>query len=345
MRKLGVVILVLVTLVGVLGWHWFVQPLRPPSIIGQSSLAGTAAIADLIALETTDFAAVQVNSSRLLADVAALSFIRHSPAERDRARQYITTALQQAGWTVQARPYTDGSFSGINLVAERAGTDPSAGVLLLGAHYDSVERSPGADDNATAVATVLEAARLFANLPTPRTLQLVLFDQEEVGLVGSKQFVEQMGDRPSFSGAVILEMLGYGCDQPGCQTYPDLLPITPPTDRGNFIAVIGDQGHQPLIDAFSRSQTADLTPVLTLALPLLGPLTPDLLRSDHTPFWKRGIGAVMVTDTANFRNPHYHQPSDTMENLNQEFLLDTAQVVMRAIARLLTQPGSLATGR
>jgi hypothetical protein len=120
-----------------------------------------------------------------------------------------------------------------------------------------------------------------------------------------------------------------------------LLPIQPPTDRGDFLAVLGDQGHASLLQYFmppereNQSSSPKLPPVLTLPIPTLGGLAPDLVRSDHAPFWNKGIGAVLVSDTANFRNPHYHQASDTLATIDPEFFVGSAQIVINAVAQML----------
>lgn len=275
-----------------------------------------------------------VDSQRLLNDLESLTFNRYAETDRAKARRYILRALHKAGWTAQEMPFTSGTHSGVNLYAERPGSEPSAGAILLGAHYDSVERSPGADDNATSVAIVLEAARLLS-AATPRTLKLVFFDLEEIGLLGSQAFIEDPSQQENLQGAIILDMVGYACHEAGCQSYPPVLPITPPTDRGDFLAVIGNQGHPALIDGFTQSTRPTLPQVLTLAIPTFGDFTPDLVRSDHAPFWKKGLGAVLVTDTANFRNPNYHQPTDTLETIDREFFLGSAQVIVNAVTALL----------
>lgn len=277
-----------------------------------------------------------INADRLWNDLSALSFRRYADIDRSRARQYILRSLTEAGWTPQAQPFAPG----VNIVAERSGTNPAAGKILLGAHYDSVETSPGADDNATAVATVLEAARLFSRIDTTRSLQLVFFDEEETGLLGSSAFVDRL-QSDNLQGAVILEMLGYACYESGCQQYPGNLPIEPPTDRGDFLAVLGDRGHMPLIHSFEQAQRSNLPPIVTLPVPLARFLPPDLLRSDHAPFWKNGFGAVLVTDTANFRTPHYHQPSDTIDTIDRSFFTGSAQLVMNALTTLLQSQNEL----
>lgn len=285
-----------------------------------------------------------VNGDRLLQDVEQLATSRYSDVERQQTRQYLMQQLQEAGWHPEERPFAsqeselqeDGVTAGVNILAVQPGRDPDAGTIVVGAHYDSVARSPGADDNASGVAVVLELARLLANTPASHPLAIALFDLEEAGLVGSKAFTQSLPQNMTIDGAIILEMMGYACRQAGCQTYPQGLPIAPPSDVGDFLAIVGDLGHPSLVDAFKHT-TVDSArlPVFTLQIPTLGDMTPDLLRSDHVSFWRKGVGAVMVTDTANFRNPHYHQPSDTPDTLDAQFLVDSATVVLGAIAQLI----------
>ncbi|NET49229.1 MAG: M28 family peptidase, partial [Merismopedia sp. SIO2A8] len=189
-----------------------------------------------------------------------------------------------------------------------------------------------ADDNATGVATILELAELLTPYQYSVPLKLVLFDLEESGLWGSEAFVADATEMKGITRAVILEMLGYRCQVHGCQTYPPL-PISPPSTMGDFIAVVGDRNHPELTNIFLSSIESTI-PVYGLTVPSSGSLTPDLLRSDHVPFWRQGIGAVMVTDTANFRNPHYHQRSDRPDTLDPEFFTAAAQAVVDAVLHL-----------
>lgn len=339
MKKFGIwIALFLMTVAGVIaGWNWSI--LNPLPKVVEASFRQNVASDKLIVRGDAPMVAPRIHPDRLLNDLNALSFVRYEEGDRRTARSYIVQQLQEAGWQPQSQTYA----GGVNLYAERGGTDPEAGFMLLGAHYDSVEASPGADDNASAIAAVLEMARLFHSMPTPRGLRLVFFDQEEAGLLGSFAFANDQQLRSNVTGAIILEMIGFACHTPGCQTYPSVLPITPPSDQGNFLAVIGDQGHMPLIDSFTQASRADLPPVFTLPVPLLGPFMPDLLRSDHAPFWKNGIGAVMVTDTANFRNPHYHQPGDTPDTLDPPFFAGSTQIVVNALTQLLHHQGGFET--
>ncbi len=252
---------------------------------------------------------------------------RSSYKNRTFARNYITASLKSLGWSPSSQRFADG----INIVAERLGTSPSAGTIIVAAHYDTVPGSPGADDNASGVATLLEIARIFNNLSTLQTLKLVFFDAEEIGLRGSLAFTANKANLANLNGVVVMDMIGFACYTPGCQKYPPGLPVIAQRDYGDFLAVVGDAEHLQLLSAFNSATL----PVITLPIPLKGLFTPDVLRSDHAPFWYQGIGAVLVTDTANLRSPHYHRSSDTIANIDRAFFTGAAQIVVNATHRLL----------
>jgi hypothetical protein len=298
-----------------------------------------------------------VSASRLFAHVENLNFQRYTDAQRSRTRDYITTQLKNFGWKVQLQPFPQG----VNIFAERQGTNPKAGAILVGAHYDTVAISPGADDNATGVAVLLEIARLFASRPTPRTLQLLFFDKEEAGLLGSKAFVTQKAQSlKHLRGAIVMDMVGYACHVRGCQQYPASLPVTPPSDKGDFLAVVGDTEHPTLLNVFQnlgqkmaipitsklkQLSWVSLPSIFTLPVPFKGLLIPDTLRSDHAPFWLQGVGAVLVTDTANLRTPHYHQPSDVPKTIDRNFFTGAAQIVINATATLAQTQDTFQVGQ
>ncbi|MFN6499841.1 MAG: M20/M25/M40 family metallo-hydrolase [Nostoc sp. DedQUE01] len=292
---------------------------------------------------------LQVSADRLIAHIQNLNFQRYTTTERSRTRTYITNELKKFGWQPKLEKFSDG----VNIFAERVGTNKAAKTILVGAHYDTVASSPGADDNASGLAVMLEVARLLGSRPTPRTLQLAFFDQEETGLLGSQAFVAKTARLANLGGAIVMDMVGYACYTPGCQKYPAGLPVTPPSDKGDFLVVVGDTEHLPLLSAFQNSQNINptalnkqesyLPTVLTLPIPLKGLLTPDTLRSDHAPFWYQGAGAVLVTDTANLRTPHYHQPSDVPATIERSFFTGSAQIVVNATTALLEKNEDLAT--
>ena len=271
-----------------------------------------------------------VDSNQLFAHVQKLNFQRYGKMERMYTRSYITNELRKFGWQPQLEKFPQG----VNIFTQRPGTNKTAGAILIAAHYDTVPASPGADDNATGIAVILEIARLFNSASTPKTLQLAFFDQEETGLLGSKAFVSQPTHLKNLQGVIIIDMVGYACYTSGCQKYPTGLPVTPPSDKGDFLAVVGDLETLPLLNTFSNS-SENLPKILKLPIPFKGLLTPDTIRSDHAPFWYQGVGAVLVTDTANLRNPHYHQPSDIPENIHREFFTGAAQIIINATSSLL----------
>ncbi|MCC5603879.1 M28 family peptidase [Nostoc favosum] len=292
--------------------------------------------------------APQVSTNKLLTHIQKLNFQRYTTTERSLTRTYITTELTKLGWKPKLEKFSEG----VNIFAERVGTNKAAKAILVGAHYDTVALSPGADDNASGVAVVLEVARLLGSRPMPRTLQLAFFDKEEAGLLGSQAFVSKTARLQNLSGAIIMDMVGYACYTTECQKYPAGLPVTPISDKGDFLAVVGDTEHLPLLSAFQNSQMLPSTAlnkqksmpsVLTLPIPFKGLLTPDTLRSDHAPFWYQGVGAVLVTDTANLRTPHYHQPSDVPATIERSFFTGAAQIVVNATTALLEKNEVLET--
>lgn len=326
-------LLVLVAIAVVVSGSELFRPRPEPVLVSRVDSIIDATAGSLYAQEESvpPVSAPQVAADQLMAHVKALNFKRYTEGDRDRARTYLTKSLKKLGWSPVLQPFE----GGVNIVATRQGTDPEAGTVLVAAHYDTVVVSPGADDNATGVAVVLEAARLLGSRPTPRTLQLLFFDQEERGLRGSLAFAANSANLDKLRGVIVMDMVGYACHTAGCQRYPEGLPITPPTDTGNFLAVVGDAEHSSLLDAFQKSGQPSLPQVLTLPVPFKGMLTPDVLRSDHAPFWYKGVGAVLVSDTANLRTPHYHQPSDKPATLDRSFFTGAAQIVVNATTSLL----------
>ena len=290
---------------------------------------------------TAQLQALAVNSTQLRTHLDQLATERYSDLALARTRAYLTQQLRSYGYELTTQPFGSGESIGANLSVIRPGTEDPGHKILVGAHYDSVQGSPGADDNASAVVAALEIARIFADYPTDKTLQVVFFDQEEyqpegAGLLGSNAFVSEASNLEGLDGAVILEMVGYACYEAGCQSYPPGLEQEGFPDVGDFIGVIGDAEHPDFLAAFATAEEESLGAV-TLPVPVGAlPFMPDLFRSDHVPFWLKGVGAVMVSDTANFRNPNYHQSSDTLESLDLEFLEETTQYVVERLEQLLS---------
>lgn len=251
-------------------------------------------------------------------------------------QQYIQQQLQQWG-TVEQHEFSVQSRTHINLILNLPPAQPDLSTrppILVGAHYDAVIGSPGADDNATGVAVLLEMARLLRERPPRSPVRLVAFDLEEYGLLGSRHYAAQLKQQGQSLRLMIgLEMLGY-CDKtPGSQQYPPGLKYFYPS-QGNFIGLIGTWPTIPDLIRLSRAIRRAGAPCEWLPAPQQGQLIPDTRRSDHAPFWDQGYRAIMVTDTANLRNPHYHQPSDCFDTLDLDFLTGICQGLVAGIRQL-----------
>ncbi len=273
-------------------------------------------------------------AARLESDVRALAFERHDDEARKRARALLAHRLTALGYQPELQAFA----TGINVAGRRRGTatGPATGDVLVGAHFDTVAGSPGADDNATGLAVALEMARLFAAPATRRGLRIVFFDREEAGLEGSTTYARKPERTEGLRVVIVLEMLGRTCSTPGCQRLPPDAPIAlPPEQRGDFLAVLGNDTDPGLLPLFVRAAAAGQPPVLALPVVDAGHLHPTTRRSDHAPFWDLGLPAVLLTDTAELRAPEYHRPDDVPETLDRGFLVGNAQTLSTALARLL----------
>ena len=206
--------------------------------------------------------------------------------------------------------------------------------IVIGAHYDTVPGTPGADDNATGVAVLLELATEFASRPLKYPVQLVAFDMEEYGCLGSKHYAAKLKEQKQPLRLMIsLEMLGYCNHNPNSQKYPAGLKYFYP-NIGNFIALIGNLRTVTDMINFSGNIRKSGQLCEWLPVPNRGLIVPNTRRSDHAPFWDNDYPAIMVTDTANMRNPHYHGKSDKIETLDLGFLAGVCQGLVEAIRHL-----------
>ena len=258
-----------------------------------------------------------------------------SPVRHAAAQEYLRAAFHASGLEMRQHTFTHSGLTGTNLLARKEGSDPILPPLLVSAHYDTVPGSPGADDNASGVATLLECARVLASAPVIRSVELVAFNMEETqphgdGLVGSAAFVRDLAPYTRYEGVLNLEMVGFASG-PGTQSFPSGFQVLFPTVylhveerdfRGDSLAVVS-QGRSITLSQRLVAAAAQHVPELdVVAIEVRDgmPIPPDVFRSDHAPFWAAGVPAVMVTDTDNFRNPHYHTPGDTADTLDYAFL-------------------------
>jgi Zn-dependent M28 family amino/carboxypeptidase len=222
----------------------------------------------------------------------------------------------------------------LNLPDINGGTVNTNTPILIGAHYDTVPGTMGADDNATGVAVLLEIAQAIAKKPARYPVQLVAFDLEEYGLVGSTEYAHYLEEKQQKIRLMVsLEMLGY-CDQsPGSQDYPPCLKYIYP-NRGNYIALVGNFRIIPDLIKLSNKIKSNGTPCQWLPVINQGMDIPATRLSDHAPFWDCNYPALMVTDTAFMRNPHYHQYSDRIDTLDLDFLTGVCQGLIAGIYAL-----------
>jgi Zn-dependent M28 family amino/carboxypeptidase len=248
--------------------------------------------------------------------------------------KFIEKELVSYGLKVESDYFLYRGTNFRNIVG-RSSAQRGASLIILGAHFDSVPGTPGADDNASGVAVLLEAARLLSRARLRSEVLFCAFNLEELNMIGSSYFAKKLKSAGSKVDAMVsLEMVGYTDSRPGSQKYPIGLSAFYP-DRGDFIGVIGNWNSASLLRRFTRQmrQVRGL-PVETLSVPGNGGLIPAVRLSDHSPFWDAGYPALMVTDTSFFRNPHYHASTDTLETLNLDFMAKICEGVIRAVFAL-----------
>lgn len=250
-------------------------------------------------------------------------------------QQYIQGHLAQLG-SVEMQPFTIRGQTHHNILLKLPGQQANRPPIVIGAHYDAVPGSPGADDNASGVAVLLELGRSLSTAPARHPVWLVAFDLEEFGLLGSRHCAEQFSAQGQRLRLMLsLEMLGYCNVQSGSQRYPADFFYRLYPSQGNFLALVGNPAVTLDMQRLSRSlQQAGGVPAHWFPAPNRANALPDLRRSDHAPFWDLGYPAVMITDTADQRNPHYHQASDRPETLDLDFLTGVCQGLLHGIRKL-----------
>jgi Zn-dependent M28 family amino/carboxypeptidase len=258
--------------------------------------------------------------------------------------------LTQLGYAVEIQDYGPG----VNIVGRRHGLVRADEEVVIAAHYDHIPGCAGADDNASGVAGVLEAARVLAPASFERTLVVACWDQEEVGLIGSSVFAKAAFDR---SVPVVVnfnfEMIGFTSDEPRSQSVPagfDLLfpdayrQVEANGFRGDFVALVADEGARVAVTALDRHAERIGLPAVVLELEaqlVNSPLVGDLRRSDHAAFWNFGFPAIMLTDTSNFRYANYHCAGgeDSVDLLDHDFAASIVEATVAAAAEsLVLQP-------
>lgn len=263
------------------------------------------------------------------------------PKKYHDATDYIRTLWDSAGYQVSMQTYNVETVACHNLSVEIPGESRPDEIVVVGAHYDSVSYSPGANDNGSAVAAMLELSRLFSGKPTRKTLRFVAFANEEppffkTNQMGSLVYAKRCKERKeSIVAMVCLETIGYYRQESKTQKYPFPLSYFYP-NTGNFLAVVGNLHSKPLVKAFARSFMEESDFPLECAAPF-GFIT-GVDWSDHWAFWQCGYPAIMLTDTALFRYPHYHDVEDTPDKLDYSSLARVTHGIYGALERLASSP-------
>jgi Zn-dependent M28 family amino/carboxypeptidase len=268
------------------------------------------------------------------------------PDNLEKTTAYIQAHFEGLGIPVHRQTYRYHDLEVSNVVARLKSAAKPSVHYVVGAHYDSVAGTVGADDNASAVAVLLETARAvqFSDRQAGGDVEItfVAFALEESPTygtrhMGSRVFVSRAkAEGLAIDGMICLEMVGYTCHEAGCQRYPFPLRFLGYPRTGDFIGIVGNVNSRAFTRSLGRSfgRNPNL-PVVTLTVPLNGWPMPNVRLSDHASFWNKGYRAVMVTDSAFYRNPHYHLPSDTLQTLDFGFM---AELVQSLVGFFISQP-------
>jgi hypothetical protein len=261
----------------------------------------------------------------------------HRPKNLLAAADYVRQRFTDLGYAPRNQTFV---YLGQEVANIIAGDEHPDGYYILGAHYDTVAGTPGADDNASGVAVLLEAARLARQSPPPRPWAFIGFACEEppaffTPYMGSRVYAKRARQRGAkISGMLCLEMVGYYSRAPGSQSLPLPLRLLGYPTTGDFIGLVSDGRSRPLMARLEAAiKGGGALPVVTLAVPLGGHLLPEVRLSDHANFWDEGYPAIMLTDTAYMRNQHYHGPGDVMARLDLEAMVELTLGLVNFICR------------
>lgn len=256
---------------------------------------------------------------------------------------YIETQWNEMGYSVERETYDALGNQATNLIVEQPGNTRTDEIVLLGAHYDTVASTPGADDNASAVAVLLEVSRLLQENRGKRTVRFVAFACEEppyfnLDAMGSQHHAQRSRTRgDKIVGMLCLEMVGYFRDEMDSQSVPPLIPrwlrrFFP--RRGNFLAAVGNIPSWKLCLQFRRGfkRGSRKMPLFSICLP---EKINEIRLSDNSSFWDQGYPALMLTDTSFLRNPNYHLDTDTPETLDYGCMTQVALGVAGAVRHLV----------
>jgi hypothetical protein len=285
--------------------------------------------------EMQTMARLQAHVQRLAGDIGERNVLR--PAALNEAALYIEGEWTRQGYAVSRQTYQASGVQCANLEATRSGQARRDQIVLIGAHYDSVIGSPGANDNASGVAALIEIARSFLAVEPAMTVRFVAFVNEEPpffmsdeqGSLVYARAARRRGDDIRLMAS--LETIGWYSDQPGSQHYPPLFNLFYP-DRGNFLGMVSDFRSWAALRQLARAFRAHSDFPLRTAATFR--FVPGVAWSDHHSFWRHGYRALMVTDTAPYRYPHYHTANDTADKIRYRELTQATRGLFAAFSDL-----------
>ncbi len=311
-----------------------------PQIDATAQACGTTASERLACIER----------ERLAADVRDFATLRQPGSEGwQRVQDTCATRLEALGFAVERVDYG----TGINVIGRKEGTGEAPEEVIVSAHYDHIEGCEGADDNASGLAATLEIARVLSTVETPKTLVIACWDEEERGLIGSRAYADAAAlEARNIAAMISFDGIGYYATEPNSQSIPNGFEMLFPVQvaeleardfRGDYISLIADEESMAVATAFEEhgASVGLITSILPVpeALKLI-PQTADLRRSDHASFWVHDFPGILVTDSANFRNPHYHclDGMDAPETLDVGFITQVSQATLGAVISALGGP-------
>jgi len=274
--------------------------------------------------------------------------IRHRTAGRDQyliTRNLIESLVMNSNFQNRSQTFNFDGAESKNVMGRKAGHKEEGSTYMISAHYDTVDESPGADDNGSGVCGLLAALEILKDYQFEKSILIAAFDNEEDESIGSNAFVDKnVRAYENISGLINLKMIGYYSEEANSQTFPpdfkllfgeQAAQIEASESKGDFIFNVANTESLDLMNAFNSAALTYVPNLKVIALETLETgLSTDYLRnSDHAPFWDAGYPALMITDGANYRNPYYHSAEDKSEHLNFEFMSQVVKATLAAIAQ------------
>lgn len=290
----------------------------------------------------------KIDSSRIASTLLQYEGIRHhiaNPVFKDQIKDSLEGLFNAAGiYNYRQGPVYNG-YQMANIVGFSSGTRTPSNSWMTSGHYDTVDDSPGADDNGTGMVAVAEAIRVLSEYKTKNSIRYYFFDLEEPGLIGSQEYVQTgIPFWENMQGLLNMDGIGYYSDEANTQSFPFGFDLAYPaqynavvadSSRGDFTLSIYNTSSASLDFEFrdvASTYVPDLK-IIGFETPGTGTSTPDFRRSDHAPFWDNGTPALFLADGADYRNPHYHTPNDSIHTLDMAFLINNIKAIVATLAK------------